>query len=420
MLRYSTESISKYWDDENYRMFTFKMNSDGNLIIISSNSTNCKLYGFPEQHTGKKLYEVMATEHAARWHQRFPEWKELGLVSYIAQFEDTSVGWDTTIEVIENTLFGIGKKVTKDNLYQVPLENRELFNHFVVEQEGYILISLQADYKNNLFIIEDIQSDTTIDLSAYAGKDISEITYHCTNILDKRVYAQSLSKNKVIHFLDNLHINGESNYFDIHLYPFIKQSKLMLCGKLISSETYQQLQKKLGLRNAVYPESDQFGVCEISVQNIDDPYIIGCNSQFQQLLVENDLTFPTLVSSNVFKTCLNSRSNGNGKIALKNNWGETTYLEIAVFYKSDENIFWVTLSKEIKTVAPFKLESTQLSTRQQEIIGYVANGYTNRYIANKLNISEGTVKKTIYNSYKKLGIGSRIELVKILNLQQTE
>jgi RNA polymerase sigma factor (sigma-70 family) len=74
-------------------------------------------------------------------------------------------------------------------------------------------------------------------------------------------------------------------------------------------------------------------------------------------------------------------------------------------------------------LCPIELEQSQnlndlmsvLSPREQEVLTYVIKGLTNRYIANKLNITEGTVKKTIYNAYKKLGICSRIELINLVH-----
>lgn len=53
-----------------------------------------------------------------------------------------------------------------------------------------------------------------------------------------------------------------------------------------------------------------------------------------------------------------------------------------------------------------------LTRREQEIVSLVSQGRKNEYIANKLNISTGTVKKTLSNVYKKLSINSRVELVK--------
>lgn len=60
-------------------------------------------------------------------------------------------------------------------------------------------------------------------------------------------------------------------------------------------------------------------------------------------------------------------------------------------------------------------ETNGITGREQEIVNLAANGCTNRYIAHKLIITEGTVKKTLHNAYKKLGIKSRMELIRLVH-----
>jgi len=48
-----------------------------------------------------------------------------------------------------------------------------------------------------------------------------------------------------------------------------------------------------------------------------------------------------------------------------------------------------------------------LTTREREIAALVAEGLSNKAIARKTNISEGTVKVHLYNAYRKLGVGNR-------------
>lgn len=54
--------------------------------------------------------------------------------------------------------------------------------------------------------------------------------------------------------------------------------------------------------------------------------------------------------------------------------------------------------------------SESLTKREDDILYLAAMGETNRYIAEYYNLSEGTIKKTIYRGYKKLNISSRLEL----------
>jgi DNA-binding NarL/FixJ family response regulator len=51
-----------------------------------------------------------------------------------------------------------------------------------------------------------------------------------------------------------------------------------------------------------------------------------------------------------------------------------------------------------------------LSRREREIVGLVAQGFRNREIADKLFISEQTVKNHMHNVFEKLGVQDRLEL----------
>ena len=52
-----------------------------------------------------------------------------------------------------------------------------------------------------------------------------------------------------------------------------------------------------------------------------------------------------------------------------------------------------------------------LSEREQSIVRAVAEGLTNRGIANQLELSEHTVKNYIFRIFDKLGVSSRVELI---------
>src|SRR5215207_2343515 len=53
-----------------------------------------------------------------------------------------------------------------------------------------------------------------------------------------------------------------------------------------------------------------------------------------------------------------------------------------------------------------------VSARELEILLLAARGLSNRQIANKLTVAEGTVKRHLANAYNKMGVGSRGEAVR--------
>lgn len=56
-------------------------------------------------------------------------------------------------------------------------------------------------------------------------------------------------------------------------------------------------------------------------------------------------------------------------------------------------------------------EAKGISRREREIIAYLVQGLSNREIEQKLHISRRTVENHVYNIYRKLGVGNRVQLV---------
>jgi DNA-binding NarL/FixJ family response regulator len=61
--------------------------------------------------------------------------------------------------------------------------------------------------------------------------------------------------------------------------------------------------------------------------------------------------------------------------------------------------------------AAMREASRILTPREIEIVRMIAQGLRNRVIAERLSISEGTVKIHLHNVYEKLGIDGRLELM---------
>ncbi len=55
-------------------------------------------------------------------------------------------------------------------------------------------------------------------------------------------------------------------------------------------------------------------------------------------------------------------------------------------------------------------ERAQLSQREREIIVLISQGYKNKEIAEKMFITEQTVKNHLHNVFDKLGVSDRLEL----------
>lgn len=66
--------------------------------------------------------------------------------------------------------------------------------------------------------------------------------------------------------------------------------------------------------------------------------------------------------------------------------------------------------KMLRREAGMRRLATILTPRETEVMGQVAQGLSNRQIAEGLHVTEGTIKIHIHNIYGKLGINNRVDL----------
>src|SRR5690242_345922 len=82
----------------------------------------------------------------------------------------------------------------------------------------------------------------------------------------------------------------------------------------------------------------------------------------------------------------------------------TTAAVIRQFVSADE------VPPPQQAAAPRERERSPLSQREREIVALVAQGFKNKEMAEKMFISEQTVKNHLHNIFDKLGVSDRLEL----------
>jgi DNA-binding NarL/FixJ family response regulator len=87
----------------------------------------------------------------------------------------------------------------------------------------------------------------------------------------------------------------------------------------------------------------------------------------------------------------------------------TTAAVIRQFVANDEMPSTPTSTPPMAT-APRDRERSPLSQREREIVALVAQGFKNKEMAEKMFISEQTVKNHLHNIFDKLGVSDRLEL----------
>jgi DNA-binding NarL/FixJ family response regulator len=84
----------------------------------------------------------------------------------------------------------------------------------------------------------------------------------------------------------------------------------------------------------------------------------------------------------------------------------TTAAVIRQFVANDE----APMTAPSPAASPRERERSPLSQREREIVALVAQGFKNKEMAEKMFISEQTVKNHLHNIFDKLGVSDRLEL----------
>lgn len=69
------------------------------------------------------------------------------------------------------------------------------------------------------------------------------------------------------------------------------------------------------------------------------------------------------------------------------------------------------LRHSVKNPTPTLRQDDLLTAREAEIVDLVCTGLRNKEIADRVGLSEGTIKVHLHNVYRKLGVNSRSELI---------
>ena len=102
-------------------------------------------------------------------------------------------------------------------------------------------------------------------------------------------------------------------------------------------------------------------------------------------------------------------------VVLKESSPETLLECVRRVYRGEQWIDRETMTRAfghaMQREAAMREASRILTPREIEIVRMIAQGLRNRVIAERLSISEGTVKIHLHNVYEKLGIDGRLELM---------
>lgn len=155
------------------------------------------------------------------------------------------------------------------------------------------------------------------------------------------------------------------------------------------------------------------GICLIHFDEEDILKVEQGNRAFFEM---DGISVISHMSPLFFKELQTKHQAANVQVHLMNNGKEQTFqISGMPFFFGKESIPKILLTCEKLRLVKRKKNAVYelLTKREKEIMLLVINGDKNSFIAHNLHITEGTVKKTLSNIYRKLSISSRTELIRL-------
>ena len=156
---------------------------------------------------------------------------------------------------------------------------------------------------------------------------------------------------------------------------------------------------------------EEISYISVKFNDKNEFYISSCNEKFKKFAESKKISLEQIVLSDVFGEAFKNmlpRTEIFVPKCCKDKYFVTT-IPISENRKFDKMII---LISEIP-VMENKPDFEKLTAREKEVFMLAADGLSNKNIACRLEIKEGTVKKILNSCYKKLKINSRIDAVKL-------
>lgn len=221
------------------------------------------------------------------------------------------------------------------------------------------------------------------------------------------------------HFSLTLHKpEGETSYWDVYLkarYRNHQTQILFWCRDTTAAVRLAQLKDTVsreydGLFSFKLP-----GVALLYLLNGVEPVLERSNKTFDDMAALLLRTIPDLKER--FIKAASKGVNITGQLCAHAGESKSFFSFDIVFIKTGSNRPAKAFVTLWCTSGPAKLNrqlDRALTPREEEMLHLVCQGVTNKSIARILGIAEGTVKKTLYNAYKKLNVQSRAEAINLL------
>lgn len=419
--RFATHSNEK----ESSQFFcVYIIDENGKITLEKANDTYRELENCDQKEYGANYFLYQHLYSVKRWiEKQKPGHEDISYIRKSVSAQGTTLYWKVTLRFIENRIECTGQNIFIEEY----LKNCD---NFLMQKDGTPLLE---GYNVSFLLAPTDEGRYKVETACETGAAYLEIAsqeepYYIDALFrpesQPRTHgflAQCIEKQMPVAFYDIYAAGVYEIFLHITLVPLIHTRKtcVLLLAKTLAKDIFS-------FGELVYPQSVEslfntqyFGVCILNCTNQQDIFVEHSNNCFAEIFLKNNFSLQDLITTSFFQKSLKGGTAG-GSVAVNNCGGHPVmhYANtIPAFKEGKVTKIMVMLLPDGSVSLRCRNLLEQLTPRETQIVCLIIAGYTNRYIAATLSISEGTVKKIVYNVYRKLSVSSRVDLLKrVLNI----
>lgn len=380
---------------KNYRSCTdrfccvFKMQGS-NIIITEANAVFRRLAGNRKNLMGSNAENILSPHSYRYLSSMFNRYRDNNKMSRFLMEGRNDTAYIVECLFMNGTACFTGKAI-KD--YKTFLhENQDTLR---VKNSPVYIGTISAVSKNGGYEIRACsESITEMIPPCREGKNISEAfkSWNCDKWI-RGILSECIAENTPLSFFA----------FTAENFTPVRVSAKPIISKK-NNEIVLSFEKAFQTRGTI----SEYAFCEVGKTKQDCFFIADMNETMSELLKNDKISFLRICG----KDAADAANKSTGTV-IKIQSPDGGYFYIKYYPRHNDNKspgYYVTIN-----LFPKAEEFQKLSSREKKALTLAADGNPNKYIAHAMNISEGTVKKMLHNGYSKLGISSRVELVKLIS-----
>lgn len=388
--------------------WSLKIGSDNKLYFESCDELFINIYNVENPHKGALIDDILPIDlveysyetmsHLACNSDFMLMYREIN-----GKFWSIEVQFATPLVSITGTCAGDFFAI--DDITEIKDVNKEMYQTRLKDT-----ILIEKD-KNGDFVIDSVSENMEKMLDLYKGEKIDKASDHLYALKTTSILTSCLNYGYAARVLD-IYRSNDRLFTDYLMLTFIPMSnhepqKILIAIHSLDKDMFCRIQKE-NQASFVNEFSEVSVAMGIFLAENDGSYKPECINNHLYRVAPTAQEREALCHD-VLEHCIQSHSEYSGTTLFNN----STYYAVGIPNTKGDRVY-LFLSLQSDLSVSMKEQFGTLSNRENQIARMLVNGATIKYISFTLNIADGTVKKTISNIYRKLGVASRVELIRMV------